>query len=97
MADVTVVFDDGGFAEMMVKVGLDVQRRCIMIEAAAKAVCPVDTGRLRSSITHEVSVRGDEVIGRIGTNVNYAPYIELGTRFMAARSFLRSALAAGAR
>lgn len=35
----------------------------------------VDTGNLRNSITHKVS--GDSVY--IGTNVEYAPYIELGT------------------
>jgi phage gpG-like protein len=35
----------------------------------------VDTGRLRNSITHAVD--GDDVY--IGTNVEYAPYIEFGT------------------
>lgn len=37
--------------------------------------CPVDTGRLRGSITYEVD--GDDCY--IGTNVEYAPYIEFGT------------------
>lgn len=37
--------------------------------------CPVDTGRLRGSITY--SVDGDDCY--IGTNVEYAPYIEFGT------------------
>lgn len=41
---------------------------------------PVDTGRLRSSITPDVRVEGTTVIGVIGSNVKYAPYVETGTR-----------------
>ena len=44
-------------------------------EGYAKDLCPVDTGRLRNSIGHKVD--GEDVY--IGTNVEYAPYIELGT------------------
>lgn len=47
----------------------------------------VDTGRLRNSVTHAVDV--DSVY--IGTNVEYGPYVELGTHKMAARPFLRPA------
>lgn len=46
-------------------------------ERFAKAETPVDTGRLRNSITHVVSDGEDAVY--IGTNVEYAPYVELGT------------------
>lgn len=63
------------------------------VQNDARALCPVDTGRLRSSImTH----RGTDAVGRyvdIGTNVFYAPYVEYGTRFMAAQPFLRPAMA----
>lgn len=38
-------------------------------EKYAKRDCPVDTGRLRSSITHET----DKNTAYIGTNVEYAP------------------------
>lgn len=41
----------------------------------AQDLCPVDTGNLRGSITYAVD--GQEVY--IGTNVDYAPYIEFGT------------------
>lgn len=41
----------------------------------AQSLCPVDTGRLRGSITYEV--QGDDCY--IGTNVEYAKYIEFGT------------------
>ena len=44
-------------------------------EGYAKDLCPVDTGTLRRSITH--TVVGKEAY--IGTNVEYAPYVELGT------------------
>lgn len=56
-------------------------------ESYAKAICPVDTGRLRNSISH-MQYGEDEYIG---SNVEYAPYIELGTRKMKARPFLRPA------
>jgi len=41
---------------------------------------PVDTGRLRSSMTGVVEGRGSEIRGIVGTNVSYAPYSEYGTR-----------------
>ena len=47
-------------------------------EAHAKALCPVDTGRLRNSISHAHDISKKEA--QIGTNVEYAPYVELGTR-----------------
>lgn len=57
-------------------------------ESYAKALCPVDTGRLRNSITH---AQEDEDTEIIGTNVEYAPFVELGTVKMAARPYLRPA------
>ena len=47
------------------------------VEDSAVLLCPVDTGNLRGSITHRVLP--DELATRIGTNVEYAPYIEFGT------------------
>lgn len=40
-------------------------------ESFAKKYCPVDTGRLRNSITNEVAL--NEKAAYIGTNVEYAP------------------------
>lgn len=54
----------------------------------ARDLCPVDTGRLRESI--RFTVGGDEV--EIGTDVEYAPYVELGTRKQRAQPFLTPAL-----
>lgn len=58
-------------------------------EKYAKQKCPVDTGRLRSSITHKT----DKDTAYIGTNVEYAPYVEGGTSRMRAQPFLEPAMA----
>ena len=46
-------------------------------EGYAKEKCPVDTGNLRNSITYQV--RETEKATYIGTNCEYAAYVELGT------------------
>lgn len=48
-------------------------------ENFAKALCPVDTGNLRNSITHTVKVGDGTGEAIIGTNSQYAPYVEFGT------------------
>jgi len=50
-------------------------KACLLVERDAKILCPVDTGRLRSSITHEV----EGTTGRVGSNVEYARAVELGS------------------
>lgn len=54
-------------------------RACLVVENEAKRLCPVDTGDLRSSITHEVHNN----VGIVGTNKEYAPYVEFGTGIFA--------------
>lgn len=44
-------------------------------EKYAKKKCPVATGNLKNSLTHTVK----DLTVFIGTNVKYAPYVELGT------------------
>lgn len=57
----------------------DLLRRGRAVESRAKVLAPVDRGRLRSSITHElVTVRGDLVV-RVGSNVAYARFVHEGT------------------
>lgn len=48
-------------------------------EGYAKLACPVDTGNLRNSITHLVENEAGNHAMIIGSNVEYAPYIEMGT------------------
>ena len=56
-------------------------------ETYAKNATPVDTGRLRNSISHAVD--GEAVY--IGSNVEYAPYVELGTSRDIAHHMLQKA------
>lgn len=51
----------------------------LLVQRSARINAPVDTGRLRSSIVPEVLVRDRNLVGVIGTNVVYAPYVETGT------------------
>lgn len=58
-------------------------------EGYAKKECPVDTGNLRNSITNEV-VQSEKAV-YIGTNVEYAAYVELGTVRTKAKPYLKPA------
>ena len=63
----------------------------LVAEGYAKKLAPVDTGNLRNSITHTVD--DGEPAAYIGTNVEYAPYVCLGTIHMKAQPFLKPAVA----
>ncbi len=63
-------------------------------EASAKEHAPVDTGNLRRSITYEVDKTFKSPYARVGTNVRYGIYQELGTRYHPAHPFLRPAMEA---
>ena len=60
-------------------------------EGYAKDLCPVDTGRLRNSITNKVEESEESVY--IGTNVEYASFVELGTVKQKAQPYLKPAVA----
>ena len=51
------------------------EQSCLIVEGDAKTKCPVDSGQLRQSINHKV----EDNAGWVSTNVEYAPYVELGT------------------
>lgn len=74
---------------------VDVKKRALMrsgatVESYAKQDAPVDTGRLRNSIHHEME--NDDTVN-IGTDVEYAIYQELGTsRGVSAKLFLTNAV-----
>ena len=54
----------------------------MMIEADAKLTSPVLTGTLRRSLTHEIVENGDEMVGAVGTNVEYAGKVEYQYGFL---------------
>lgn len=55
-------------------------REAVLIVARdAKRNAPVDTGRLRASITPAVTRSGTYILGVVGSNVQYAPAVEYGT------------------
>ena len=62
----------------------------LVAEGYAKKLAPVDTGNLRNSITHDVD--DEEPAAYIGTNVEYAPYVCLGTIHTKAQPFLKPAV-----
>lgn len=78
---------EGPVARQLAAAGARIERR-------AKHLCPVDTGRLRSSITHATFSENGALVEHVGTDVEYAAYVELGTSKMTAQPYLRPALAA---
>ena len=62
---------------MRKKAELLINASALKIESDAKHRVPVDTGRLRSSIKTE---KFGGIGRRVYTNVEYAPYVEFGTK-----------------
>lgn len=52
-------------------------KACLIVEGEAKKKAPARDGQLRQSITHEVDKESST--GYIGSNLEYAPYVEIGT------------------
>lgn len=62
-------------------------------EGYAKDECPVHTGTLRNSIANQVV--SDDYAVQVGTNVEYAPYVEYGDMHhkVGKKHFLRDSIA----
>ncbi len=104
-----VRFDAAGVTELLTQgdIALDLLRRGIRVETAAKLNATgreygdgsrgprVRTGRLRSSITHELGRDVRSLFIDIGTNVVYGRYLELGLRNGRTYPFMGPALPAG--
>ena len=76
--------------ELPIAVARALEEIGLVAEGYAKRLCPVDTGRLRNSITHSIDISSMSAI--IGTNVEYGPYVELGKNAAnEGRGFLRPA------
>lgn len=80
-------------------------KAAFLVERDAKILCPVDTGRLRASLTSHVDEKNEVArvestpdlifspkISVAGSPVYYAIFVELGTYKMTARPFLTPAL-----
>ena len=70
-------------------------KRTTMHQASAPGEPPAgDTGYLAASISHEVVKAGDTLVANVRAKANYGIYLELGTRYMKPRPFLRPSLSA---
>lgn len=90
MADIDIhITDNSGevLRELERKKAAALEAVGITAEGFAKRLTPVDTGRLRNSMSHIVV--GNDVY--IGTNVEYGPYIELGTVSYTGKHMLKRA------
>lgn len=90
-------YGDKAIKNMDQAISVALEASALLVEGQAKAICPVGKyppgsgrvgGNLRNSITHEVEKKE----ARVGTNVEYAPFVELGTVKMAAQPYLNPAL-----
>jgi HK97 gp10 family phage protein len=91
-----IEFDETALAELFGSTngpaGKYLKRQGLRVQRLAKRNCPVDTGRLRSSITEALGSDSQGLVERIGTDVEYALHVEFGTKRMRAQPFLRPAL-----
>jgi HK97 gp10 family phage protein len=75
-------------AELTPRLSKVVAATALEVEATAKHDVPVKTGNLRRSL--HTSFR-DPLHAQVGTDVEYAPYVEYGTSHMAGQPYLTPA------
>lgn len=63
------------------------ERIGMQAEGYAKDLCPVDTGRLRNSISYSVDVA--EQTAYVGANTEYAEVVETGSRKQQAQPYIK--------
>jgi len=77
-----VVLNSTGLNELLRSpsgaVAQDIIKRSNRVLNRAITLCPVDQGTLRQSLAKEISIEGDVVVGRVGTNVEYALFVHEG-------------------
>jgi len=57
----------------------NMEKACLVVERDAKKSCPVDQGPLRTSISHDVSLTIEEIVGKVFSSSGIAPYVHQGT------------------
>ena len=80
------------------KAARGIARGCKEVEAEAKARCPVSTEATRPGGPHgelraSINTQTEGLSGTVGTNKEYAMYVEFGTCKMAAQPYLVPSLA----
>jgi HK97 gp10 family phage protein len=80
------------FSEISKNVETEIEQALVnsalIVERDAKLNCPVDSGRLRQSITHRLIDEGSNSVAEVGTNVKYGKMVEFGTSKQSAQPFL---------
>lgn len=98
---------DQSITEALAEIVTNAKLLCPVYPQMAKKVDPKRTGgRLRNSIMSSgpkgdygrtdgprLDATGKKGVGYVGSAVDYAPYVELGTRKMAAQPYIRPAIA----
>ena len=51
----------------------------LLVHGQAKALASVDKGNLKGSLHPKVITQGKTIIGKVYTNLSYAPFVEFGT------------------
>jgi hypothetical protein len=70
-------------------VAIEVIKRSNRVLNKARRLCPVDEGRLRASLAFELRQgENGDLVGRVGTNVEYAVYVHEGTGIYAGRGMI---------
>jgi len=75
-------------AQLPEAVSAIIRKAAFDVEANAKAVVPVDTGKLKNSITCEFPSPTKAIIA---PHTDYAAYVEFGTRRQRAKPYMRPA------
>lgn len=92
MSSVTIKIDATKYKQFLTEaplkilkaVSTTIQKGALVIEGKGKKLSPVDTGRMRSSISSEVR----QLEATIKPNVDYAIFVHEGTRFIRGRPFM---------
>ncbi len=67
-------------------VGAEIIKRTNRVLNKARRLCPVDEGRLRASLAYELRLdTNGDLVGRVGTNLDYAVFVHEGTGIYAGR------------
>lgn len=99
-----VILDDAAFQDglrravrgIKLETEADLARFAQRVVRSAKQFCPVDFGILRGSIGATAGRDSRGLFYDVGTNLEYGPPVEFGTRYQEAQPFMRRGLAEAA-